>query len=83
MFKLIARIRSQPPEYRRKVAFFSAAVLTGLIIVVWFVSLFVGITRPIQEARAIDAAPGPFETFVGQIGAGFSSMGDAFKNFKK
>lgn len=77
MFDLILRLRTRPLAYRRKVAFWSTVGLTALIALVWALSLsvrFDDVTVTPKETQA----PGPFETFVGQVRTGVGSLKDSF-----
>lgn len=76
MFDLILRLRTRPLAYRRKVAFWSAVGLTALIALVWALSLsvrFDDATVTPEETQA----PGPFETFMGQVRTGVGSLKDS------
>jgi|GEM_PF-6901193 len=73
MLDLILRLRTRPLAYRRKVAFWSAIGITSLIALIWALSLsirFDDATVTPEETQV----PGPFETFMGQVRTGVSSL---------
>lgn len=76
MFDLILRLRSRSLAYRRKVAFWTAVGITSIITIIWVISLavrFGGANDPSESQ-----VPGPFETFMGQVGGGVSSVKNLF-----
>lgn len=79
MFDFIIRLRARPLAYRRKVAFWSAAGLTALIILIWGISLSMRFDDvATSPATNTPEAPGPFETFMGQVQSGISSIKNSF-----
>ncbi len=79
MFDFIIRLRARPLAYRRKVALWSAVGLTALIALIWGISLSMRFDDVVTPPTATTPeAPGPFETFMGQVQSGFSSIKDSF-----
>lgn len=76
MFTFITKLRTRSLAYRRRFAFWSAAAITGLIALVWIISLSVRFGDTAASPKP--QTPGPFETFMGQVRRGFSSVGDSF-----
>lgn len=81
MFELIARIRSRPVEYRRRVAFFTACGITLFIVALWLVSFLVGSSDGATSPQSTDA-PGPFEALWAPTKESIGSLGDIFKGFR-
>jgi len=64
MWKLLERLRAEPPESRRWVAFIVALCLTGVIGIAWFMSLSVGSSSVQTYDKDAAAAAPPWQAVV-------------------
>ncbi len=73
MFELIARLRQRPPHERRRISFLTALTITGIIAILWVVSLFVRFGSTDSEVKTT-TAPSPTQSVMTQIRGAFDSF---------
>lgn len=56
----LKRLRGQPLETRRQVAFTAALIISGLILLFWLGSLGIKLSVPEESLAGAEAAPSPF-----------------------
>ncbi|KKW10562.1 MAG: hypothetical protein UY50_C0031G0020 [Parcubacteria group bacterium GW2011_GWA2_49_9] len=81
MLSLISNLQRKPEHTRKKIAFVSSVVLTGVIVLFWLVSLSVRESEPVVAAQ--DEDTGPFQAVTESVGTFFADVGTAFKDMKK
>ncbi len=77
MFNLIAKLQKKSEPERRRIALFISLAITGVIVVIWLISLSVRFNdqEPVEPALSPDDTA-PLST----IGEQFKGAFDSFKN---
>lgn len=76
LFELIHKIHERPLHERRRIAFWSALVITLCIVAVWGITLLIRSANT-EESPASTKPISPFESVWGNFQEGF----DAFKQY--
>ena len=71
---LIEKLREKPVAYRKRVVFFVASVLTGLIVVVWLSTLDYRFDASENNTATIEKQLRPFEEIKTTIGSFYTSI---------
>lgn len=56
MFNVLIKLQRKPEPVRRRITFFAAVSVTGVIVALWLVSLSVRVPRPLR-ASVLQSAP--------------------------
>ena len=76
MFKAIKKLQKEPESKRRRIAFFTALIITLIVIGVWALSLpskFEG-----QGQENVASGIGPIESFFNLISSSFETLKEGF-----
>lgn len=73
-FDYLDYLRSKPEEMRRQAAFWSSLLLTGLILLLWFVNLRLTAPRPESSASTVPGGATEEAPFWSRVGQGFKEV---------
>ncbi len=81
MLNLISSLQRKPERTRKKIAFVTSVVLTGITVLFWLVNLSSqGSDAPVV---AQEEGTGPFQAVTENVGTFFADVGTAFQDMKK
>lgn len=71
MFSLLAKLRRKPERVRRQITFLVAASLTGMIVLLWLVSVAWSVREPAGSPalRSAEEESSPLKVFSDTVGA--------------
>lgn len=77
MFNVLIKLQRQPLRVRKQIALIGAAVVTGIIVMFWLVSLSASESASVAEGKGDDV--GPFQALTETVGAFISDTVQAFR----
>ena len=84
MFDFLENLRQKPDGTKKRVAFFGAFLLAGIIFVVWLSVVYPSFSRDqIPEEVASSTNPSPLSAFSDTLSVGFSAIGDQLSKIKE
>ena len=83
MFELIEKLRQKPDGAKKRIAFFGALSISGIIFVIWLSVIYPNWKLgQSQEEKVANLEPSPISTFASTISSGFSAIKDQFLQIK-
>ena len=84
MFDFLENLRQKTEGTKKKIAFFGAFLLAGIIFVVWLSVVYPSFNHDqIPEEVASRTNPSPLSAFSDTLSVGFSAIGDLFSKIKE